>query len=190
MGFAYPSYVISATRTSPRGALHKQESRRADSNRFPRLITSWLVSVLWRTTPYQCVASEGQDLHYRGLARPTAFRAVPIRLQYVAGAGFPYYGLSRVAAYRAPGGVRVVSEERGFHVAVCISSRSWSPSPPRRPSTQTIWHTTDVSLGRPPGACVRRGKYRESPALSSRRGVLPPPSENPVHYGEGTLTVN
>jgi len=58
------------------------ESRRADSNRFPHLITSWLIAIPRRSATCQYVANQSRTLSRGGVARPTAYRLVPIRLQY------------------------------------------------------------------------------------------------------------
>ena len=58
------------------------ESRRADSNRLPLLITSWLAAVLVRTIAYRHVSYRRRILGRGGANRTIAYRPVPTRLQY------------------------------------------------------------------------------------------------------------
>jgi hypothetical protein len=50
------------------------ESRRADSNRLPLLITSLLAAILMRTTTCRYVAYQSRTLGRGSVAHPTAYR--------------------------------------------------------------------------------------------------------------------
>jgi hypothetical protein len=69
-----------------------------------------------RTIAYRYVAYSSRNLGHSGVARPIAYRPVPIRLQYRLQYVLEYLGcliysaLPFVAPYCAPGGIRVVSE--------------------------------------------------------------------------------
>jgi hypothetical protein len=80
------------------------------------LITSWLAAILVRAIAYRYVPYSSRNLGHSGVARPIAYRPVPIRLQYRLQYVLEYLGcllysgLLSVAPYCVPGGVRVVSK--------------------------------------------------------------------------------
>ncbi len=63
---------------------HASQIQRADerTRTADLLITSWLVAIPGRTTPYRYGAYRSRTLSRGGVAPPTVYRRVPARLQY------------------------------------------------------------------------------------------------------------